>query len=239
MNPKDEENSLSTVMVIKRDGSKMAFDSDKILNAIKKAYIDVHGNALNQVAIENATDIAVNHLLRRKHQDFDIAEIQSVVEQSLIQIEEFEVAKAYTQYRLNHDIARKQQTSVEFQVQRLFEKDDNVVNENANKDADLYATQRDLVAGAVDKAIGLSQLPREISDAHLSGILHWHDMDYSPATSETNCGLVDLKNMLAKGFTLGNADVESPKSLTTAVAQACQILASIASAQYGLNKKLA
>ena len=232
-----EQKYNPTLTVIKRDGSQVKFDKIKILTAITNAYNDVYGcENINNVAVTRATDVAVNQLLRRNHTEFDISEIQSVVEQSLVQIEEFEVAKAYTEYRLTHDIARKQQTSVEFQVQRLFDKDDDIVNENANKDSDLYATQRDLVAGAVDKAVGLAKLPRAIADAHMAGLLHWHDMDYSPATSEHNCGLVDLKNMLANGFTLGNADVESPKSLTTAVAQACQILASIASAQYGLNK---
>lgn len=223
-----------TLTVIKRDGTLVSFDKSKILSAITNAYRDVYGrDNVNSIATNRATDVAINRLLRLNHTEFDISEIQSVVEQSLVQIEEFEVAKAYTEYRLTHDIARKQQTSVEFQVQRLFDKDDDIVNENANKDSDLYATQRDLVAGAVDKAVGLSKLPREIADAHMAGLLHWHDMDYSPATSEHNCALVNLKNMLANGFTLGNADVESPKSLTTAVAQTCQILASIASAQYG------
>lgn len=230
----------NTKYVIKRDKTRAEFDKSKITAAISKAFNDIYTESQNVLQmVEKTTDLSVNKLLRSGRNEYDITDIQTAVESALVDVEEYEVARAYTDYRLEHDIARKQRTSIDYQVQRLFAKDDDVVNENANKDSDLYATQRDLVAGAVDKAIGLSKLPREIADAHVAGLLHWHDMDYSPATSEHNCGLVNLKNMLAHGFTLGNADVESPKSLTTAVAQACQILASIASAQYGLNKKIA
>ncbi|MCE2138723.1 anaerobic ribonucleoside-triphosphate reductase, partial [Streptococcus thermophilus] len=73
------------------------------------------------------------------------------------------------------------QTSVDYQINKLLKKDDDVVNENANKDADVYATKRDLTAGAVSKAIGLKILPKKIADANIKGLIHWHDLDYSPA----------------------------------------------------------
>jgi ribonucleoside-triphosphate reductase len=97
----------------------------------------------------------------------------------------------------------------------------------------VYSTQRDLTAGAVDKAIGLKMLPKKVAKAHMSGLIHYHDLDYSPATNMHNCGLPDLKDMLTNGFKLGNAEVEPPRSISTAVAQASQILASVASGQYG------
>lgn len=220
--------------VTKRDGSIVKFDRNKIKNAITKAFTDVYDEPQDCVtAIDKTVSLTVNKLLRVGKQTFDITEIQSAVEQSLIDIEEFNVAKAYTNYRLNHDIARKKQTSVDYQVNKLFNKDDDVVNENANKDADVYSTKRDLIAGAVSKAVGLKMLPKRIADANINGLIHWHDLDYSPANNYHNCGLINLADMLKNGFKLGNADVESPHTLATAVAQASQILSSISSGQYG------
>lgn len=238
-----EQKYTNVKTVVKRDKTIVKFERDKIKNAITKAYNDVYHFDDNEetiqnlgdlmVSIDKVTDLTVNKLVRQNKSQFDIVEIQTAVEQSLIAAEEYNVAKAYTDYRLNHDIARKKQISVDYQINKLFNKDDDVVNENANKDADVYSTKRDLIAGAVSKAIGLKMLPKRIADAHINGLIHWHDLDYSPANNYHNCGLINLADMLEKGFTLGNADVETPHSLTTAVAQASQILSSISSSQYG------
>lgn len=220
--------------VIKRDKSVAKFHRENITNAVTKAFAEVYTNIEDHVTtINQIVDLAINKLLRQNKMQFDITEIQSAVEQSLVDIEEFKVAEAYTAYRLQHDIDRKKQTSVDYQINKLLKKDDDVVNENANKDADVYATKRDLTAGAVSKAIGLKLLPKKIADANINGLIHWHDLDYSPANQYHNCGLIDLADMLKHGFTLGNADVESPHTLTTAVAQASQILSAISSSQYG------
>ena len=113
-------------------------------------------------------------------------------------------------------------------------KDQAVVHENANnKDSDLYNTQRDLTAGIVGKSIGLKMLPSHVANAHQKGDIHFHDLDYSPYTPMTNCCLIDFKGMLANGFKIGNAEVESPKSIQTATAQISQIIANVASSQYG------
>ncbi|HHJ8442085.1 TPA: anaerobic ribonucleoside-triphosphate reductase, partial [Streptococcus pyogenes] len=108
-----------------------------------------------------------------------------------------------------------------------------VVNENANKDSDVFNTQRDLTAGIVGKSIGLKMLPSHVANAHQKGDIHYHDLDYSPYTPMTNCCLIDFKGMLANGFKIGNAEVESPKSIQTATAQISQIIANVASSQYG------
>lgn len=224
----------NTKYVIKRNKTHVRFDKTKIASAVMKAFADVYSESQNvSHLVEKVTDLSVNKLLRSGRSEYDITDIQSAVENALVDVEEYGVARAYTDYRLEHDIARKQQTSIDYQVERLFAKDDDVINENANKDSDVYATMRDLKAGAVDRAIGLKALPKDIADAHVAGILHWHDLDYSPATTMHNCGLPDLADMLKNGFSLGNADVETPKSIETAVAQACQALSSIASNQYG------
>ena len=108
------------------------------------------------------------------------------------------------------------------------------LHENANKDATVFNTQRDLTAGAVAKDFALEHLlPRAVAEAHRSGDIHFHDLDYSPYAPMTNCCLIDIAGMLAEGFTIGNANVESPKSIQTAAAQVSQIIANVASSQYG------
>ncbi|HHK0182326.1 TPA: anaerobic ribonucleoside-triphosphate reductase, partial [Streptococcus pyogenes] len=126
-----------------------------------------------------------------------------------------------------------QATDINFSIDKLINKDQTVVNENANKDSDVFNTQRDLTAGIVGKSIGLKMLPSHVANAHQKGDIHYHDLDYSPYTPMTNCCLIDFKGMLANGFKIGNAEVESPKSIQTATAQISQIIANVASSQYG------
>ncbi|HHJ7602797.1 TPA: anaerobic ribonucleoside-triphosphate reductase, partial [Streptococcus pyogenes] len=128
---------------------------------------------------------------------------------------------------------RSQATDINFSIDKLINKDQTVVNENANKDSDVFNTQRDLTAGIVGKSIGLKMLPSHVANAHQKGDIHYHDLDYSPYTPMTNCCLIDFKGMLANGFKIGNAEVESPKSIQTATAQISQIIANVASSQYG------
>lgn len=118
-------------------------------------------------------------------------------------------------------------------VRRILERDASVVHENANKDSRVFNTIRDLTAGSAARAIGLEMLPPSVVAAHVSGDIHVHDLDYSPYSPMTNCCLIDFQGMLAGGFRLGNAEVESPKSIQTAAAQITQIIASVASSQYG------
>ena len=108
-----------------------------------------------------------------------------------------------------------------------------MVNENANKDSKVFNTQRDLTAGTVGKIIGLKLLPPHVANAHLKGDIHYHDLDYHPYMPLTNCCLIDFEHMLGLGFKIGNAEVESPKSIQTATAQMAQIIANVASSQYG------
>ncbi|HHJ8702968.1 TPA: anaerobic ribonucleoside-triphosphate reductase, partial [Streptococcus pyogenes] len=136
-------------------------------------------------------------------------------------------------YRTQRDFARSQATDINFSIDKLINKDQTVVNENANKDSDVFNTQRDLTAGIVGKSIGLKMLPSHVANAHQKGDIHYHDLDYSPYTPMTNCCLIDFKGMLANGFKIGNAEVESPKSIQTATAQISQIIANVASSQYG------
>lgn len=163
-----------------------------------------------------------------------IDEIQHVVEDQLMKSTYSDVARAYIEYRHDRDSYRASMTDLTVSVQKLLDRDKTVVNENANKDAAVFNTQRDLTAGAVAKSYALKyMLPKHVANAHLKGDIHFHDLDYSPYHAMTNCCLIDIAGMLANGFTIGNANVESPKSIQTATAQIAQIIANVASSQYG------
>ena len=218
----------------KRDGRIVDFDATKISTAITKAAESVAKLSPRDVlTIDHLTDTVTAKIRDRYHDDVEIAEIQTVVEQTLIAAEKFDWAEAYTQYRLKRDLARKQKQDVNYNVARLVNRDKSVVNENANKDSRVFSTQRDLTAGAVAKAIGLKMLPPAVANAHLRGDIHWHDLDYTPFMAETNCCLIDFDYMLNHGFSIGNAEVEPTHSIQVAVTQMTQIIANVASSQYG------
>ncbi|RND56237.1 anaerobic ribonucleoside-triphosphate reductase [Lacticaseibacillus paracasei] len=218
----------------KRDGHIVDFDASKIRTAITKAAESVAKLAPSDVlTIDHLTDTVTAKIRDRYHDDVEIAEIQTVVEQTLIAAEKYNWAEAYTEYRLKRDLARKQKQDVNYNVSRLVNRDESVVNENANKDSRVFSTQRDLTAGAVAKAIGLKMLPPAVANAHLRGDIHWHDLDYTPFMAETNCCLIDFDYMLNHGFSIGNAEVEPAQSIQVAVTQMTQIIANVASSQYG------
>ncbi|WP_439818626.1 anaerobic ribonucleoside-triphosphate reductase [Weissella paramesenteroides] len=152
---------------------------------------------------------------------------------ALISMGEVTLADKYVDYR-THDI-EKWQSVIDpgHKLNQLFDGQDTVVHENANKDSNIFSTRRDLTAGMVGKSLGLTLMPQTVAKAHLRGDIHYHDLDYSPLTSMTNCCLIDFKDMLANGFKIGNANVEPPKSIQTATAQMSQIIANVASSQYG------
>ena len=217
-----------------RDGRIVDFDASKISTAITKAAESVAKLAPSDVlTIDHLTDTVTAKIRDRYHDDVEIAEIQTVVEQTLIAAEKYNWAEAYTEYRLKRDLARKQKQDVNYNVSRLVNRDESVVNENANKDSRVFSTQRDLTAGAVAKAIGLKMLPPAVANAHLRGDIHWHDLDYTPFMAETNCCLIDFDYMLNHGFSIGNAEVEPAHSIQVAVTQMTQIIANVASSQYG------
>lgn len=118
-------------------------------------------------------------------------------------------------------------------MSRFINQDPTLIHENANKDSNVYATQRDLLAGAVSKAAAFTMLPPAVSNAHMKGDIHFHDADYSPFTAQSNCSLPNFWDMLANGFTLGNAPMASPKSIAIAATQITQIMKDVASSQYG------
>ncbi|NTM62773.1 anaerobic ribonucleoside-triphosphate reductase [Enterococcus faecium] len=221
--------------VIKRDGRHVDFDEQKINEALIKAEKKIHGSLspLTYEKIQMIADLVVQEIKSRFAENVKIYEIQNIVEHNLLEKNEYELAEEYINYRTKRDFARSKATDINFSIEKLINKDQTVVNENANKDSNVFNTQRDLTAGIVGKSIGLKMLPPHIANAHQKGDIHYHDLDYHPYTPMTNCCLIDFKGMLNNGFKIGNAEVESPKSIQTATAQISQIIANVASSQYG------
>ena len=223
-----------TLFVEKRDGRRVIFDVDKIDKALHKAaekVMDV--TPLVEKRLSALVERIVDEIHSRFPQGVKIYEIQNIVEHELLEAKEYALAEEYITYRTQRDFERSKATDINFSIHKLLNKDQAVVNENANKDSDVFNTQRDLTAGIVGKSIGLQMLPKHVANAHQKGDIHYHDLDYSPYTPMTNCCLIDFKGMLENGFKIGNAEVESPKSIQTATAQISQIIANVASSQYG------
>ena len=223
---------LKNIKVIKRDGRVVKFNKKKIYNAIEKAVKSVF-NENNIVDIKKITKQVSNEIANRFKEDIKIYEIQNIIEHTLLSFGEEAVYKEYVNYRVEKDIEREKALDINKAIEKLVNRDENIVNENANKDSLIFNTQRDLTSGTVAKAIGLKMLPKHVANAHQKGEIHYHDLDYSPYQPLTNCCLIDFKEMLTKGFKIGNADVDSPKSIQTATAQMAQIIANVASSQYG------
>ncbi len=220
------------LVVLKRDGRTVFFDEQKIFSALSRANQELE-HPVSEAGLQLVLEASLQEIGRRFTDDIQIYEIQTIVEQELLKAHLYDLAERYIQYRTQRDFRRHQATDINFEIHKLLSKDQALVNENANKDADVFNTQRDLTAGIVGKSIGLKLLPAHVANAHQKGDIHYHDLDYSPYTPMTNCCLIDFKGMLAQGFKIGNADVESPKSIQTATAQISQIIANVASSQYG------
>ncbi len=209
--------------VIKKDGYQMPFAEYKLRYILEQVDLQAQSSALITLLISH---LALVHPVTT-------AAIYQELLNVLIQ-EGYE--KQAQQIQQKHEQQEKQwleQTNPEKRLSRLQSKDPALVHENANKDSNVFNTQRDLTAGTVGKTLGLKMMPEHVAKAHLRGDIHYHDLDYTPWSPMTNCCLIDFKEMLTKGFKIGNAEVESPRSIQTATAQMAQIIANVASSQYG------
>ena len=223
------------VLVEKRDGRVVDFDPINIISAVKSAFADLDKKIGPQEErlIRDIANQVEAEIKDRYNGPAKIEDIQNLVEHGLIEDHLYDVARTYTNYRLNKDIERAKATDINEAVKRLVNRDEALVRENANKDSNIYSTQRDLLAGAVSKASAFSMLPDAVSNAHMKGDIHFHDADYSPFTAQSNCSLPNYWDMLANGFTLGNAPMGSPNSISIAATQITQIMKDVASSQYG------
>ncbi|EGR3222831.1 anaerobic ribonucleoside-triphosphate reductase [Vibrio alginolyticus] len=217
-------------IVIKRDGAKVQFNPRLIKYAVQAAADQVNSSNenLSDVVAANVTEQLIDKT------EIRINDIQKLVESELMHHDE-DVARAYIEYRHDRDIKREKISSLSSEISGLIEQSNaELLNENANKDGKVIPTQRDLLAGIVSKHYAKNHmLPREIVSAHEAGQIHYHDLDYSPFFPMFNCMIVDLENMLTNGFRMGNAEIETPKSIQTATAVTAQIVAQVASHTYG------
>ena len=220
-----------TLFVTKRDGRRVPYVRERIRSAIEKAMIASDCEDLNQ--LEKATNVVEEKVKALDHRD--IVHIQNIVEKTLIEMRLTEVAQTYIAYRRTRDLVRERRSDLLTEIEGLIRQSNgDILNENANKDSKVIPTQRDLLAGILAKHYAKTQiLDERIVAAHENGDIHYHDLDYAPFFPMFNCMLVDLKGMLSEGFHMGNADIESPKSIGTATSVTAQIIAQVASHIYG------
>ncbi len=219
--------------IIKRNGSEVLFNEQKITAAIEKANNEVvETERLTHEEIDNIT-YNVKHQCEKVNRALSVEEIQNLVEDEIMKCNAFSVARKYITYRYKRALVRKANTTDE-QILSLIEcENEEVKQENSNKNPTVNSVQRDYMAGEVSKDITKRLLlPKEIVKAHEEGIIHFHDSDYF-AQHMHNCCLVNLEDMLQNGTVISETMIERPKSFSTACNIATQIIAQVASSQYG------
>ena len=224
---------MGSVWVIKRNGEEVEFDAEKISNAIQKANHEVTDDKkLTLLQIADVTRKVVERIEKASHA-VNVERIQDLVEIAIMEEGGYEIAQKYVRYRYQREIARKANTT-DAEILSLIECSNEEVNqENSNKDASINSTQRDYMAGQVSKDLTMRLLlPKEIVDAHNEGIIHFHDSDYY-AQKEHNCDLINLEDMLQNGTVISETMIEKPHSFYTACNVTTQIVAQVASNQYG------
>ena len=215
------------------------------LNAVIKAFKDVYPEEDKEnVCIDVAKDLSVNvknsimnECLEKNKKEIDIECIQDLVENLLMDYGYYKVAKAYIKYRYDREKSRVLNKDLEkrfIKVKKLVSgEDEESKKENSNKDTRIVSTMRDYIAGFTCREMAKRIFPKDIWEAHESGIIHIHDTDYSPLMTLNNCGLVDLGDMLQNGTVISETLIERPKSFRTACTIASQIVSQVASSQYG------
>ena len=217
--------------VIKRNGEKVAFDRDKIVIAIEKAMHSSSGVYIEDQALEIAKEI--EELANSKDLPLSIYDIEGEVYYRLIQNDNPATARAYESYKSVQQYKREQNTTDDDILGLLNETNEDLMDENSNKNAVIASTQRDLIAGEVSKDIAKRKMiPADLVEAHDSGAIHIHDMDYF-IQPIFNCCLVNMKDMLDNGTVVNGKMIETPKSFQVACNVMTQIIAQIASNQYG------
>ena len=219
--------------IIKRNGTEVVFDNSKIVAAVEKANTEVPEiERLTKEEIEDITN-SVEEECSSMSRTLNVEEIQNLVEDEIMKREHFSVARKYITYRYKRALVRKANTTDD-QILSLIEcANEEVKQENSNKNPTINSVQRDYMAGEVSKDITKRLLlPEDVVKAHEDGIIHFHDSDYF-AQHMHNCCLVNLEDMLQNGTVISETMIEKPKSFSTACNVATQIIAQVASSQYG------
>ncbi|MBR3890607.1 MAG: anaerobic ribonucleoside-triphosphate reductase [Bacilli bacterium] len=216
--------------IVKRDGKIVNYDSNKIRVAIHKANSKVAPG--ERISDDEITPI-IEYIESLNKKRMLVEDIQDIIEKKLMELNKYELAKEYIVYRYTRALVRKKNTTDESILGLIKKTNTDLMNENSNKDAVIAATQRDLIAGEVSKDLTKRMLlPPKITEAHENGVLHFHDADYF-LQSIFNCCLVNIGDMLDNGTVMNKKLIESPKSFQVACTVTTQIIAAIASNQYG------
>ena len=223
------------LFVTKKDSRIQVFNHQKIFYGLEKAEKSLYGelSKKRKKVLGELTRKILSEIERLQLAEIKSEEIEHIVLQYLKKEGETVLANQFLATRIEWDKKRQKEMDVTHRLIKLSQRDASIIHENANKDSEVFNTKRDLMAGTVGKTFGLKMLPPHVANAHLKGDIHYHDLDYHPYLPMTNCSLIDFKEMFEHGFKIGNADVESPKSIQTATAQMAQIIANVASSQYG------
>ena len=230
---KERGKEMRQFKIIKRSGEEKDFDITKIENAIRAASNTVDPvNALSEDRIRLiAKEVA--GVCEARDRAMTVEEIQDVVENKIMEMGSHEIAKKYIVYRYKRELVRKANTTDSAIISLIECNNEDVKQENSNKNPRINAVQRDYMAGEVSKDVAARLLlPEDVVQAHKDGIIHFHDMDYS-AQHMHNCDLVNLEDMLQNGTVISGTMIEKPKSFSTACNIATQIIAQVASNQYG------
>ena len=219
--------------IIKRNGKEVSFDVSKITSAIRKANNEIDKlHRLNDYQIEAIGDMIAKEVDQSTHA-VNVEDIQDMVETGIMGMRGYEVAQKYVRYRYKREISRKSNTTDNGILALLDHINEEVKQENSNKNPVINSTQRDYMAGEVSKDLSKRVLlPEEIVKAHEEGIIHFHDTDYY-AQREHNCDLINLEDMLQNGTVISETMIEKPHSFFTACNVTTQIVAQVASNQYG------
>ncbi len=219
--------------VIKRNGEEVPFDIEKIVNAIAKANEEVDPiHRLNAYQIQAVADKIAGIAEKLPHA-VNVEDIQNQVETGIMEMRGYEVAQKYVRYRYKRELARKSNTTDDGILSLIDQMNEELKQENSNKNPVINSTQRDYMAGEVSRDLTKRiLLPEEIVKAHEEGIIHFHDSDYF-AQKEHNCDLIDLEDMLQNGTVISETLIEKPHSFYTACNVTTQIVAQVASNQYG------
>lgn len=214
--------------VVKRDGREVEFDANKIKVAIRKANNEV--DIIERVSEEKIDNI-VQDIVEKEINN--VEDIQDFIEKNLVELGLYKLSKKYIVYRYTRSLVREANTTDESILSLVKNSNKEVGEENSNKNSSVASTQRDLIAGEVSKDLTRRiLLPKRISDAHNNGVLHFHDSDYF-IQNIFNCCLVDIKNMFEYGTVMNGKLIETPKSFQVACTVMTQIIAAVASGQYG------
>ena len=219
--------------VIKRNGKEVKFDVSKIVHAIEKANHEVDPIfQLNSFQIQAAAESVVKKI-QAKSYAVNVEEIQDMVETAIMEMRGYEVAQKYVRYRYKREMARKANSTDDDILALIDQANEELKQENSNKNPVINSTQRDYMAGEVSKDLTRRLLlPEDIVHAHEEGIIHFHDSDYY-AQKEHNCDLINLEDMLQNGTVISETMIEKPHSFFTACNVTTQIVAQVASNQYG------